>query len=124
MKIRLILKPLEKTKVMENIINLTKENFKEVVLNSKVPVLVDFYAEWCGPCKSLEPIIEILAKEYEDLVTIAKLDVDTNEDITRDYFVRGIPAILIFKDGKIVEKKIGMNSIEAYKSTLNNVLEK
>jgi thioredoxin 1 len=109
---------------MKNTINLTRENFNEIVINSKVPVVVDFYAEWCGPCKSLEPIIDKLAEEFQDLVTIAKLDVDANEDITRDYFVRGIPAILIFKNGKIVEKKIGVNSIEAYKSTLNNVLEK
>lgn len=108
---------------MEKVKNVTNENFKEVVLNSTVPVLVDFYAEWCGPCKKLAPTLEVLAEEYKELITVTKLDVDINQDISTDYFVKNIPAILIFKNGKVFEKIIGMSSISEYKSMINRALE-
>lgn len=108
---------------MEKVKNVTNENFNEVVLNSTVPVLVDFYAEWCGPCKKLAPTMEVLADEYKDLITVTKIDVDINQDISTDYFVKNIPAILIFKNGKVFEKIIGMSSISEYKSMINRALE-
>ena len=85
---------------MEKVMNVTNENFNEVVLNSTVPVLVDFYAEWCGPCKKLAPTMEVLAEEYKELITVTKLDVDISQDVSAEYFVKNIPAILIFKNGK------------------------
>lgn len=103
--------------------NVTSENFNEVVLNSKVPVLVDFYAEWCGPCKKLAPTMDVLAEEYKELITVAKLDVDINQDISSDYFVKNISAILIFKNGKVFEKIIGVSSISEYKSMINKALD-
>ena len=108
---------------MEKVKNVTNENFKEVVLNSIVPVLVDFYAEWCGPCKKLAPTLEVLAEEYKELITVTKLDVDISQDVSSDYFVKNIPAILIFKNGKVFEKIIGMSSISEYKSMINRALE-
>ena len=108
---------------MEKVKNVTNENFKEVVLNSIVPVLVDFYAEWCGPCKKLAPTLEVLAEEYKELITVTKLDVDISQDVFSDYFVKNIPAILIFKNGKVFEKIIGMSSISEYKSMINRALE-
>ena len=108
---------------MEKVKNVTNENFKEVVLNSTVPVLVDFYAEWCGPCKKLAPTMEVLAEEYKELITVTKLDVDISQDVSSEYFVKNIPAILIFKNGKVFEKIIGMSSISEYKSMINRALE-
>ena len=108
---------------MEKVMNVTNENSKEVVLNSTVPVLVDFYAEWCGPCKKLAPTMEVLAEEYKELITVTKLDVDISQDVSSEYFVKNIPAILIFKNGKVFEKIIGMSSISEYKSMINRALE-
>jgi thioredoxin 1 len=108
---------------MEKVMNVTNENFNEVVLNSTVPVLVDFYAEWCGPCKKLAPTMEVLAEEYKELITVTKLDVDISQDVSSEYFVKNIPAILIFKNGKVFEKIIGMSSISEYKSMINRALE-
>ena len=113
----------KKIKVMEKVMNVTNENFNEVVLNSTVPVLVDFYAEWCGPCKKLAPTMEVLAEEYKELITVTKLDVDISQDVSAEYFVKNIPAILIFKNGKVFEKIIGMSSISEYKSMINRALE-
>lgn len=123
MKLRLYEKSLEKKYDMEKVMNVTSENFNEVVLNSKVPVLVDFYAEWCGPCKKLAPTMDLLAEEYKELITVTKLDVDINQDISSDYFVKNIPAILIFKNGKVFEKIIGVSSVSEYKSMINKALD-
>ena len=108
---------------MEKVRNVTNENFNEVVLNSKVPVLVDFYAEWCGPCKKLAPTMDLLAEEYKDLILVTKVDVDANSDISSEYCVRNIPAILIFKNGKVFDKKIGESSVTEYKTMINRALE-
>jgi len=108
---------------MEKVKNVTNENFNEVVLNSKVPVIVDFYAEWCGPCKNLAPTMDLLAEEYKDLILVTKVDVDANSDISSEYRVRNIPAILIFKNGEVIDKKIGESSVMEYKSMINRALE-
>ena len=89
-------------------IELTDANFNEVVIKSDKPVLVDFWAEWCGPCRMVGPIIEELATEFGDKAVIGKLDVDNNPAITAKYGIRNIPTILFFKDGKMVDKQVGV----------------
>ncbi len=85
----------------------TDENFESEVLNSDIPVLVDFWAVWCGPCKAIAPIVEDLAKEYDGRAKIGKLDVDNNQESAIKYGVRSIPTVLIFKNGKVQETIIG-----------------
>jgi thioredoxin 1 len=85
----------------------TDENFEEEVLKSDLPVLVDFWAVWCGPCKMIAPIVEQLAEELSGKVKIGKLDVDTNQETSIKYGIRGIPTLLIFKDGKVVDSIVG-----------------
>lgn len=82
-------------------------NFEEVVLKSDKPVLVDFWAEWCGPCRMVGPIVDELAKEYEGKVEMAKVNVDDNPEVTAQYGIRNIPTILFFKNGEIVDKTVG-----------------
>jgi thioredoxin 1 len=86
---------------------LNDSNFEDEVLNSDVPVLVDFWAAWCGPCRVIAPIIEELAEEYEGRVKVAKLDVDYNPRTAMQYGVRSIPTLLIFKDGHVADHLIG-----------------
>lgn len=88
-------------------INVTDANFEEVVLKSDKPVLVDFWAEWCGPCRMVGPIVEELATEYEGKAVITKMNVDENPEITAKYGIRNIPTILFFKNGEIVDKTVG-----------------
>lgn len=107
---------------MKNTIELTKENFKKEVLESNLPVLVDFYAGWCGPCKMLDPTIELLAEAYLGSIIVAKLNVDSNEDITSEYAVSSIPTILLFKNGKVVEKIIRANPMKTYQSAIEKIL--
>lgn len=84
----------------------TDENIKEAIQSGK-PVVVDFWAEWCGPCRMVGPVVEELAKEYEGRVIIGKLDVDENVETPNEYGIRNIPTILFFKDGQVVDKQIG-----------------
>jgi len=88
-------------------INFTDGNFETEVVKSDKPVLIDFWAVWCGPCRIIAPIIEELAKEYDGKVKIGKLDVDENQESAIKYGVRSIPTMLIFKDGKVVDTIIG-----------------
>lgn len=88
-------------------IEVTDVNFKTEVLDSQVPVLVDFWAEWCGPCKMIAPAVAELAKEYEGRAKIVKLDVDSNNQTAFTYNIRSIPALLIFKNGKVVDQIVG-----------------
>jgi thioredoxin 1 len=84
----------------------TDENIKEIINGGK-PVVIDFWAEWCGPCRMVGPLVEELAKEYEGKVVIGKMDVDNNVDTPTEYGIRNIPTILFFKDGQLVDKQIG-----------------
>lgn len=88
-------------------LTITDENFAEEVLSSDVPVLVDFWAEWCGPCKMIAPSVEELAKEFEGKAKIGKLDVDSNQNVASKYGIRSIPSLLIFKNGEVVDQIVG-----------------
>lgn len=88
-------------------LEITDGNFEEVVLKSSKPVLVDFWAEWCGPCRMVGPVVEELANEYKDKAVIGKLNVDFNPKVATDYGIMSIPALLFFKDGKLVDKQVG-----------------
>jgi thioredoxin 1 len=88
-------------------ITITDDNFESEVINSAQPVLIDFWATWCGPCKIIAPIVEELAGEYRDKVKIGKLDVDNNQETSIQFGVRSIPTLLIFKNGKIADSIIG-----------------
>lgn len=82
-------------------------SFEADVLKSELPVLVDFWAEWCGPCKMIAPILEELAKDYDGKLTIAKMDVDANQQVPAQFGIRGIPTLIIFKNGQIAAQKVG-----------------
>jgi len=88
-------------------ITITDSNFEEEVIKSNLPVLVDFWAVWCGPCKAIAPVVEAIAAEYDQKVKVGKLDVDQNNDTAIKYGVRAIPTLLIFKEGKLVKTIMG-----------------
>ena len=90
----------------------TSDNFEEEVLKSDVPVLVDMFATWCGPCKMMAPVVAQLAEEYEGTVIVGKLDIDQNVDIVAQYKIMSVPTFLVIKDGEVVKKLIGAVSKE------------
>ena len=93
---------------MSNIINLNKDNFKIEIEKSEIHILVDFWAEWCGPCKMLTPILEELSTELKDKIKIAKVNLDENQDLAMEYSVRSIPTLILFRDGKLIDTKVGL----------------
>ena len=94
----------------EHIHHVTDANFKSEVLDSGLPVLVDYWAEWCGPCKALAPLLEDLAKDYGGKLKIAKVNVDENQQLARKYNIKAIPTLMLFKDGNVQASKLGMMS--------------
>lgn len=94
-------------KVNVSIVKLSDDSFEEDVLKSSTPVLVDYWAEWCGPCKSIAPILEEISSEYEGKVTVAKLNIDDNAGTPPKYGIRGIPTLMLFKDGEVAATKVG-----------------
>jgi thioredoxin 1 len=97
-------------------------NFDEVVLKSDKPVIVDFWAEWCGPCRMIAPIIEEISKEYEGKALVTKCDVDNSPVVAAKYSIRNIPTILFFKDGKIADKQVGAVPKNNFVNKLNAIL--
>ena len=100
----------------------TKGTFDAEVAKAAVPVIADFWAEWCGPCKRLGPTIESLATDYRGRVSVGKLNVDDNPDTAFKYQIRGIPAVLLFKGGKVVESLIGLAPKDDYKQAIDKHL--
>ena len=100
---------------MSKVIELTDENFDIQLKNTTDPVLVDFFAPWCGHCRTQGPIIDKLAQELDGKAVVAKLNVDENREKAAEYFISGIPAILVFKNGKLVEQKAGVQQIDELK---------
>lgn len=104
----------------KNIVYLNNDSFNQEVLNSKNPVLVDFYADWCGPCKMLSPIIDQVAQDYAGKATISKLNVDENNELAQKFNVMSIPTLIFFKDGKEVQRMTGAQP----KAKLTRALDK
>jgi len=100
----------------------TESTFEEEVLKSDIPVLVDFWAEWCGPCRMISPIVEELGKEYDGKLKVAKLDVQNNNNIATKYGIMSIPALLFFKNGDVVDQIIGAVPKKAIEERLKKVL--
>jgi thioredoxin 1 len=94
----------------EKVITITEENFKTEVLESTVPVVVDFWAEWCGPCLALGPKINELATEFDGQVKVGKVNIDKSDEIAAEYRIRSIPTVLFFKNGQLVDKNIGYDA--------------
>ena len=92
---------------MSDVINTTNDNFQGDVLDSNVPVLVDFWATWCAPCKAIAPVLEDLAAEYDGKAKVVKVDVTENQEIAARYGIRNIPALYLFKDGEVVDQVVG-----------------
>ena len=94
----------------DNILHVTDASFEDDVLKSQRPVVLDFWAEWCGPCKMIAPILDELAEQYKDKLTVAKINIDDNQNTPTTYGVRGIPTLILFKDGDVVATKVGAAS--------------
>lgn len=104
----------------DKILHVSDSSFEDDVLKSQQPVILDFWAEWCGPCKMIAPILDELADQYKDKLTVAKINIDENQNTPTTYGVRGIPTLILFKDGDVVATKVGAASksqLEAFIDT-------
>ena len=102
------------------IIKVTSQNFEEEVLNSEKTVVIDFYADWCGPCKMMEPVIAKIAEEYKGKVKVGKVNVDDENELAMRYQIISIPTLVLFKEGKVVSTKIGLSSKSEIENMINN----
>ncbi|CAM3799759.1 thiol reductase thioredoxin [Flavobacterium branchiophilum NBRC 15030 = ATCC 35035] len=101
---------------------ITDATFEEVVLQSDKPVLVDFWAEWCGPCRMVGPVIEELSKDYEGKAVVGKIDVDANQDFASKFGVRNIPTVLVFHKGELVGRQVGVAPKQTYSDLIDKLL--
>jgi thioredoxin 1 len=101
-----------------NVFNVTDQDFQASVLDSKEPVLVDFWAEWCGPCKTLAPTIDELANDFSGKVKVVKMDIDANPLVPAEFGIRSIPSVLVFKGGELLETLVGRKNKDAYAEIL------
>ena len=103
-------------------LQITDSNFEETVLKSDKPVMVDFWAAWCGPCRMVGPIIDELSEEYEGKAIIGKIDIDSNQQYAAQFGVRNIPTVLVFKDGELVDRKVGVSSKNDYADAIDKLI--
>jgi thioredoxin 1 len=103
----------------ENVVEFTDENFETEVLKSSQPVLVDFWAEWCMPCRMLAPTIEKIAKDYAGKVKVGKLDTDANRDVAAKYSISAIPTVILFREGQVAQKFVGLRKEQEFKAALD-----
>ena len=103
-------------------LEITDANFEEIVLKSTKPVMVDFWAEWCGPCRMLGPIIEEVSNDYEGKAVVGKLDVDSNQEFAAKFGVRNIPTVLVFDKGEMVKRQVGVSPKNIYTESLDELL--
>ena len=103
-----------------SILNITSENYEKEVLKTEKTVLIDFYADWCGPCKMMSPIIDKIAEEMQDSITVGKINVDENADLAIEYGIMSIPTIVILKNGEIKKTFVEVTDKEEIKKSLNN----
>ena len=103
---------------MSQVLRLTDRNFEQDVFQSEIPVMVDFWASWCPPCKMVEPVIEDLASEYADTIKFGKINIDQNPKVATEYQIKGVPTFILFNSGKIVERRVGAQSKEQLKEML------
>ena len=106
----------------QTVTEITESNFESQVLKSDVPVLVDFWAEWCQPCRMLSPVIDEIAEEYEGKAKIAKVDTDANREISMNYGISAIPTVLIFKGGEVAKKFVGLASKDQFTEALDELI--
>jgi thioredoxin 1 len=111
-----------KLKIYKMALEVNDSNFDEVVLNSDKPVVVDFWAEWCGPCRMIAPIIEELAEQYAGKALVTKCDVDSSPNVAARFSIRNIPTVLFFKDGKVADKQVGAVPKNNFLTKLNALI--
>jgi len=107
----------------EKVLHISDDNFQKEVIESDKPVMVDFWASWCGPCLALAPIIDEIAEAYSDKIKICKLNVDENQKTAMQYGIKGIPTILFFKDGQVVEQSVGLVPKDYLEDLIKKVIE-
>jgi thioredoxin 1 len=105
----------------QNIVTLTTDNFDQEVTKSARPVLVDFWAEWCGPCKMIAPILDELAAEYDGKVKVGKVNIDDHQNLATQYRINSIPTLLFFKNGQVVDQVVGLRSKKDFKAKLDQL---
>lgn len=106
------------------VLEITKDNYDAEVVNSDLPVIVDFWAEWCGPCKMMAPVFEKVSANYEGKLKFAKLDTQAEPELTQNFSIQGIPCLIVIKDGKEVDRIVGFHPEPQLKSAIDSIVEK